>query len=146
MPIPSAALQDAFDGQLALCDLLEAVADSLPDQLDRQRCLHVARSIPRVIKHAHAAEAALLFPTIVARHGNRGAALIEHLRMEQFEDEYFAEEVQLTLLQAGKGSSTLTADATGYMLRGFFDGIRRHVRHGRELMAMSSVNDPGGSS
>jgi hemerythrin-like domain-containing protein len=123
---------------LSLCNLLEAMADSLPDHLDRQLCLHIARSIGRIIKHAHATEETLLFPTIIARHGDKGAALIEHLRREQFEDEYFADEVQLALLQAGKGASTLTPEATGYMLRGFFDGIRQHVRHGRELVEMNT--------
>jgi hypothetical protein len=29
----------------------------------------------------------------------------------------------------------MTADAAGYMLRGFFEGVRRHVAFEREMLA-----------
>ena len=47
----------------------------------------------------------------------------------------FAEEIQFELLQMGKGQPVLAPEATGYMLRGFFEGVRRHIRHELELVA-----------
>jgi hemerythrin-like domain-containing protein len=127
-------LQHAFDRQMSLCDLLEAIADSLPERLDRQQCLHVARLIAPLIKQAHLAEEQLLFPQVAARHAE-GADVIETLRLEHFEDECFAEEVQYELLQMGKGQPVLAPEATGYMLRGFFEGVRRHIRREQELLS-----------
>ena len=57
------------------------------------------------------------------------------MRLEHIEDECFAEEVQFELQQIATGQPVLAPEATGYMLRGFFEGLRRHVRHELELMA-----------
>lgn len=130
----SQELHDAFNLQMGLCDLLEAVADSLPTRLDRQHCLHIARMIGPLLKQAHAAEEAMLFPHLTAGHSD-GCELVERLRLEHIEDECFAEEVQFELLQLGKGQPVLAPEATGYMLRGFFEGMRRHIRHELELIA-----------
>jgi len=135
MPKPTQMpdLQDAFARQMNLCDLLENIADSLPARLDRQQCLHVARMIGPLMKQAHAAEEALLFPQVATRH-NDGENVIEKLRLEHIEDECFAEEVQYELLRMGQGRPVLAPEATGYMLRGFFEGVRRHIRHELELL------------
>lgn len=127
------ALRSAFAQQLALCDSLEAVADSLPDRLDRQECLHLSRLIGPLIKQAHAAEEKLLFPEVET--SLHDPAVIEALRLEHIEDECFAEEVQYELLLLGQGRPLLTPEATGYMLRGFFEGIRRHIRHEQDLLS-----------
>ncbi len=34
----------------------------------------------------------------------------------------------------------LAPEATGYMLRGFFECLRRHIRHERDLLANLPVN------
>jgi hemerythrin-like domain-containing protein len=133
LPTRSNELQHAFDRQMSLCDLLENIADSLPERLDRQQCLHVARLIAPLIRQAHMAEEQLLFPEVAARRAD-GADVVERLRLEHVEDECFAEEVQYELLQMGKGQPVLAPEATGYMLRGFFEGVRRHIRHELELL------------
>jgi len=127
-------LLDAYERQMGLCDRLEEVADSLPGRLDRQQCLHLARMIGPLLKQAHAAEERELFPH-VTRHHEGGVDLVEQLRLEHVEDECFAEEVQHELMQMGQGRTDLAPETTGYMLRGFFEGIRRHVRRERELLA-----------
>jgi len=122
--------------QLALCEELEAVADSLPSNVDRQRCLHLARAIRSVLADAHNIEEAILFPSI-ERLQHRlidATATLERLRFEHYEDMCFAEELRETLLCIGRGEGDLSADATGYMLRGFFESIRRHVAFERELL------------
>ncbi len=128
----SAALRDAFERQLALCDSLETIADSLPGRLDRQECLHISRLVGPLLKQAHAAEELLLFPIVAT--ALEDPTVIETLRLEHIEDECFAEEVQYELLQMGQGRPLLTPEATGYMLRGFFEGIRRHIRHEQDLL------------
>ena len=133
MPVPD-RLKQTFERQLKLCDDLEAVADSLPAGTDRQFCLHVARQIGPVLRDAHAIEEQLLFPGILGR-GEGGADVVERLRLEHIEDECFGEEVQYELLQLGQGRAVLAPEATGYMLRGFFEGMRRHMRHELELLA-----------
>lgn len=127
-----AELQRSFDRQIKLCDDLEAVADSLPSRTDRQFCLHLARQIGPVLRDAHAVEERYLFPTILI--GHRGSSLIERLRWEHMVDESYGEEVQEELLQLGQGAPAMTAEAIGYMLRGFFEGMRRHVFHEIELL------------
>lgn len=129
----AAALGEAYKGQMGLCDLLEAIADSLPSRVNRQQCLFVARMIAPILQRAHLAEEAHLFPRIIGR--TDGSDLVERLRMEHIEDECFADEVQLELLQLGRGEPVLGPEATGYMLRGFFEGIRRHCRFDIELLA-----------
>ena len=126
------ALRGAFERQLALCDSLETIADSLPDRLDKQECLHMSRLIGPLIKQAHDAEEQYLFPEVAAALGDPG--IIEKLRLEHIEDECFAEEVQYELLLIGQGRPLLAPEATGYMLRGFFEGIRRHIRHEQDLL------------
>jgi len=138
----SGALRDAFERQLALCDSLETIADSLPGRLDRQACLHLSRLIGPLLKQVHAAEEQLLFPEVAAALGD--PSIIETLRLEHIEDECFAEEVQYELLLLGQGRPLLTPEATGYMLRGFFEGIRRHIRHEQDLLHRLAAGLPVG--
>lgn len=131
---PEADLSEFFAQQLALCDVLEEIADSLPYALNHQRCLRAAQMIGPLLRGAHAAEEVVLFPRILAAHAN-GGSVVEQLRLEHLEDECFAEEVQYELQLLGCRQPVLAPDATGYMLRGFFECLRRHVRHEHELMA-----------
>lgn len=122
--------------QLDLCDDLEAIADSLPANVDRQQCLHVGRTICRVVADAHRLEEAVLFPAMERLSPTLATmpATIERLRFEHFEDMCFAEEVHDALMAMGRGDPGFSADAAGYMLRGFFEGVRRHVAFERELL------------
>lgn len=125
-------LSRSFDRQMKLCNDLEAVADSLPSRTDRQFCLHLARQIGPVLRDAHAIEERYLFPSIGL--GQRGTDIIERLRWEHLVDESYGEEVQQELLQIGQGAAILPAEAVGYMLRGFFESMRRHIRNEMDLV------------
>jgi hypothetical protein len=133
VPLP---LVEALDRQLILCDQLEEIADSLPDRVDRQLCLEVARSVVLSTKHFHDVEDRLVFQQLLDADSSRGA-WIEELRLERIADEYKAEEVQQELRAFAQGQSKLAPEAIGYLLRGFFDGSRRHVRHCRELLRVA---------
>ncbi len=123
--------------QLALCGELERVADGLPGDVDRQHCLHLARAVCRTVSDAHAVEERILFPAVEAARAERpeAAASVERLRWEHMSDLCFAEEIHDALLDLGRGEERSAPEAVGYMLRGFFEGVRRHVAFERELLA-----------
>jgi hypothetical protein len=131
-------LTQVFDRQKQLCDDLEAVADSLPAHIDKQFCLDLAGQIGPLLRDAHTVEEELLFPALLRRDGNASEA-IERLRLEHVEDECFGDEVQYELEQLGQGAPILGPEATGYMLRGFFQGIRRHMRQELDLLGGSGA-------
>jgi hypothetical protein len=131
------ALMTTFQRQMKLCDDLEAVADSLPANTDRQFCLHLARQIGPILRDAHAMEERFLFPALSA--GEQPVSeVVQRLRLEHLEDECFGEEVQYELLQLGKGLPVIGPEATGYMLRGFFQGMRRHMAQEMELLGLGA--------
>ena len=130
----SVELNEAFAQQMSLCDLLERMADSLPAGVDRQQSLMLARLVGPLLRGAHRTEERYLFPRLLVAHTD-GDELVERLRLEHIEDTCFAEEVQEELMLLGQGRPVLAPEATGYMLRGFFECIRRRVRHERELLA-----------
>lgn len=130
-------LYRCFELQLALCDGLEAIADSLPDHVNRQLCLDSADVIGPTLRHLHVAEETTLIPELLLA-GPPGERLVDSLRAEQIEDRSLAEEVEYELKLLGESRPTIGAETTGYMLRGFFQGLRRHVR--REI-ALTTLLD-----
>ena len=122
--------------QLALCNELEAVADSLPRDIDQQRCLTLARAICPTIARAHVLEENILFPALHRRWSSVPGLTetVERLRFEHYEDMCFAEEVHDALMSIGRGEPAPSADAIGYMLRGFFEAVRRHIAFESELL------------
>lgn len=149
--------------QRRLCTALEAIADALPDNLDTQHTLHVARLIGPTIRRAHAFEEQTVFPLLKAHFAARPelTTTLERLHFEHWEDESFAEELAEKLVDAvmrvatrrrdarpkarpaarfaaigpahapsadgSRAQSDPLAEALGYMLRGFFEGLRRHI-------------------
>lgn len=139
-PVPDEDMVSLFDRarieQLALCDTLEEIADSLPDNIDRQVCVHTARVIGPIIDRAHRMEEDVIFPALEPF----GVlvidlkATLERLRIEHAGDESFAEELVEVLMSYGAGNPVHNAEATGYMLRGFFESLRRHIAFESELL------------
>ena len=122
--------------QLALCRSLEAIADSLPTDIDRAACINAARALGPLISRAHDLEEAQIFPAIERR---RAAAIdltrtIERLKYEHMEVVCFSEELHDALMAYGRGEPRPTPDAFGYMLRGFFEGLRRHIAFEQEII------------
>ena len=115
--------------QLALCASLEDIADSLPDEVSSQTCLHTARALYPAIKSAHDFEENQLFPVLdeLKKHDTALESSLERLRYEHWEDESYSQELTDVLMDWAKGENTSNPEATGYMLRGFFEGIRRHI-------------------
>ena len=126
----------AKSDQLALCDQLEEIADSLPDRVNRQKCLYAAAALAPMIRKVHQFEEELLFPKLaVLMIGEpTSAKTLERLRFEHCEDECFAEELTEALLDLGRGRENINVEATAYMLRGFFEALRRHIAAEQEIV------------
>lgn len=127
-------LAGAHREQLLLCDALEEIADSLPANVNRQKCIYAAKVLGPLIHNLHRYEEQVIFPHLAAQAGRAGAleATLNRLKFEHCEDECFAEELIDTLLKLGSGAEDVNAEAAGYMLRGFFETIRRHIAFERE--------------
>ena len=120
--------------QLQICDALEEIADSLPASIDRQMCIVTAKCMCSLIRDAHRVEETMLFKRLAA-HPERPAefgATVERLKFEHFADECYAEDIAERLLLLGAGRVDVNMEATGYMLRGFFEALRRHIAFEQE--------------
>ncbi len=126
---PIAALHKAHKEQLLLCDRLEEIADSLPGGINRQKCIYAARALGPMIRGVHRFEEEVVFPMIAERlkGDSKIEATLNRLRFEHCEDECFAEELIEALHAMGAGTADINVEATGYMLRGFFEAMRRHI-------------------
>lgn len=122
--------------QLELCDLLEDIADSLPAGIDRQTCIHAAKALGPVVMRGQEIEERTLF-SAVEKAGTiqiDPTAIIDRLRLDHMGNVYMCEEIFDVLISYGAGNPTHGAEATGYLLRGFFSGLRRHIALEQELL------------
>ncbi len=110
--------------------MLEAIADSLPGSISRSACLWVAANLLPSVREAQSFEETVIFPAF-ARMGDTGES-IRRLRAEHVEDEALAEELTELLLSIGHGGEVTNPEALGFMLRAFFETLRRHVAFERE--------------
>lgn len=132
------------DEQIALCSRLEELADQLPEVVDTQSCLRLAKQINAMICTAHEHEERTLFPMLIAAHGDdeRLRATIERLRYEHWEDESFADEVSDGLVRFVTDRASTNPETLAYMLRGFFEGLRRHIAFEREHILPLLASEP----
>lgn len=130
------AFARAHEDKLSLCQTLEEIADSLPDEVDKQKCKLAAREIWPLLRSVHSFEEKIIFPALADRlaHVVGIEQTIARLKSEHAEDECYAEELTDTLLLLGAGDRGVNFEAVGYMLRGFFESVRRHVAFEREIV------------
>lgn len=134
-PIILSDINSLHQCQLDLCNALEKLADQLPDNINTQECLHLARMIYPTVKSAHAFEENKLFPYLTSHFSQQiNPQTLDRLHCEHWEDESFACEVQEALLSLVKKPEWANHEALGYMLRGFFEGLRRHIAFERDLL------------
>jgi len=123
-----------LDRQLAVCKRLENLADQLPDNVDATECLCVAKEMIDCLAEAHKFEESILFPILEEKfcQDHQLAKTLDRLRSEHLEDEGFAEELKTCLDDFTRTGETDNVNLLGYMLRGFFEGVRRHTAFERE--------------
>ncbi|WP_238719848.1 MULTISPECIES: hemerythrin domain-containing protein [Nitratireductor] len=127
---PAVLLRRAHGFKLDMCHALERIADNLPDNIDRVECLRIANILAPSIRQIHVCEENDIFTAYAAALAVSADADMETLRRlkaEHVEDQCFADEVTETLLGIGHGRAIDNAEAVGFMLRGFFETMRRHV-------------------
>lgn len=127
-------LQKHMVVQQNLCNAIEELADLLPYNVSPSQCLYVARALPAVMRCAHEFEENHIFPYLrtVAADDDRLAATLDRLHGEHWEDESYADELNAELLEFASQASHERATRLGYMMRGFFDSVRRHIAFERE--------------
>ncbi len=122
--------------KIELCDALEGLADSLPNQVDVQNCKALSANLLPIIRNAQKMEETRLFPQLVQAYpdDHRLQASLDRLRLEHLEDESFADEIAWLLHGFGSAGKPCNAETAGYMLRGFFSSVRRHVAFEHECL------------
>lgn len=129
--------------QIGLCKTLERIANTLPHDIDPELYQAAAGSIHRVMTRVVQVEQETFAKQVAKRGATRVmdlAPTIERLLRENAEDLSYAEELQETLKDFGAGHRTVSADALGYMLRGFFESRRRRIALEREII--TALADP----
>ncbi|OJF92762.1 hypothetical protein AX760_04635 [Pararhizobium antarcticum] len=114
------------DSKVALCQALEDIADRLPAATDALVCLSMASRLLPLLRRAHAYEEAVIFPAYEKLVVSASLST-DRLRAEHISDQCFAADLTDMLLKIGHGAPVDQAETFGFMLRGFFDGLRRHV-------------------
>lgn len=132
---PRAILRRAQGEVLGLCDILEDIADSLPDRLDRRKCKLAAATIEPLIANIHKFEEQTIFPMARRELWRLGAPnrSINRLEAEHCEDQGFAGELSGALSNVLEGGA-FNPEMLGYMLRGFFESVRRHTAFERDYL------------
>ena len=120
--------------QSQLCFKLEELADNLPNDVDVQRCILLARTILPVLTQAHNFEETIIFPILRKRHDEDHPIVVtlNRLKFEHWEDESFGEELRECMLKFAAGQGEDCVSVLSYMLRGFFEGLRRHLAFERD--------------
>lgn len=119
------------DVQVGICDALELIADGLPEDVDRRLCGQVVSFLRYDLPVHHLDEEEGLFPLLrqsaITGEDLAVAGILGQLVTEHGKDESAAEELVDHLDALGRGERPAYPDLLGYMLRGFFEGYRRHV-------------------
>ncbi|MEM8854238.1 MAG: hemerythrin domain-containing protein [Pseudomonadota bacterium] len=112
-----------------LCDIVEGIADALPNP-SPLTCNRAAQILAEDLPLHHADEDLGLFP-LLSRHclpEDRIEEAIGQLSREHVDDEAALEEVVSLLKELGAGRVPgMGYDAAGFVLRAFFEATRRHL-------------------
>ncbi|MEI2298254.1 hemerythrin domain-containing protein [Ensifer sp. MJa1] len=128
-------LGQAYRALLDLCDRLETLADSIPRRIDTASCRVIMAELPERLRRVHALEETVLFPAVEdQRTAEDRKHLIARLRAEHDHDDRAAVELVCVLKAVLDERASLTWNAIGYMLRRFFETVRRHIATERLLL------------
>ncbi len=113
-----------------ICDSLERIADSLPDEVDRSLCATMVVALRFDLPLHHRDEEEGLFPLLRARATKEDGVtgMLGQLSREHSIDESSADELVDFLQALSKGRRADNPNMFGYMLRGFFESYRRHIQ------------------
>lgn len=130
-PVP--ALARLYLGHLdaleSLCNDLEEIADGLPGSVNAENSLLIAANIVPIIKSAHKFEEDHVYSVLAdaVRNGTSMREDIVRLKSEHWVDEDMGEEISLALREFAADQNPAKAETLSWMLRGFFESMRRHI-------------------
>ena len=112
-----------------LCKDLESIADGLPGPLKVETSLLIAANIIPIVRSAHKFEEDHIYPVLTdaIRNGTRMQDEILRLKSEHWIDEDLGEEICSALTEFATHQNPAKAEALSWMLRGFFESMRRHI-------------------
>ncbi len=115
--------------ELCLCNLLEQIADNLPQPLDRELGNSGVTALRYCVKRHMALEEGYLYPVLARRAGRDELteAMLEQIKVEHAADECLAHDTADQLEDALACGHVEKPEMLGYMLRGFFECRRRHI-------------------
>ena len=119
--------------QETLCGDLEALADSLPLHLDTHDAVTLCGRLRLTLRRSHRLEETIVFPALLGHRSDLGP-LLERLRAEHLEDEDQSGDLQAALSEFVTRPTEAEAETIGYMLRGLFVALRRHVACDRDCV------------
>lgn len=134
---PTGALEAAYGEMLSLCDGLEAIADALPEHIDARPCHRIAAELEPALLRLQQAETNELFPLLALR-SDAGAIARRH--KTHIADGAAAAEVTDALNGLLRGEPRPAPDALGYLLRAFFEGMRRHIAAETEWLRLGRTS------
>ncbi|MBJ3783145.1 hemerythrin domain-containing protein [Devosia sediminis] len=138
------ALNDCYLRLLSTCDALEAVADALPGPVAADHCRALASATLGIVAETHKIEEQVLLPALAASTRQELRLVAERLRQEHAFDSLTAMEIDDALGSLADGRPSLSADAIGYLLRSFFESVRRHVHAEQDLILLISNENSSG--
>lgn len=135
-PDELARLNEALKTKRGICDLVETIADSLPEP-SSLICLRAAAVLRNDLPLYHADLGQCLFPQLRVRHsGSKWIMLmLNQIEADHQQLEMSIDEVADLLERIGTGRARIQErNVAGYALRGFFEGLRRHICWERNLI------------
>ncbi len=119
--------------QLELCRTMEALADDLPSKVDTHAAMILVRQLYPTLRRCHLLEEAMIFPLLLISHRDV-APILDRLHNEHFEDEDHAADLRDAVEAFVARKATTDAEKVGYMLRGLFTSLRRHLAFDRDYL------------
>ena len=122
--------------QDSICRSLEELADSLPERLDTLQAVLLVGRLRALLRRAHQLEETQVFPILASApatlHGDL-LPILNRLRAEHAENEDYVADLEDTLGAFwARPVARADAERLGYLLRGLFISLRRHVAQDRD--------------
>ena len=115
--------------EMCLCNMLERLADALPEPLDAEIASASIATLRNCVRRHIILEEDYLYPVLVkrAKPGEFTQDLLAHISLEHASDEGSAHEAADQMEEVLTCGRVAKPEMLGYMLRGFFEGRRRHI-------------------
>lgn len=129
LPDPLSLLEEEHELQRELCNVLETLADDLPNTFDKNLAGVAVSILENSMERHMKFEDEALFPLL---RENISKGDIIHAALHCLEEEHERDcanlfEITEALKSAIEENCITNAEMFGYMLRGFFECLRRHV-------------------